>query len=104
MSIWVGQLGPEGQDSTRVSVQLEDGRCRIWTDRKRVGSWDVRDVYAERIGVFRFLLKLDDAPYVFVPDDPNGFGDEAGAFIDLTSTATGRFGLAARIRQANDNP
>ena len=57
--------------------------------------------------VERMLALLDaatDADVVFVPDDPNGFGDDAGAVIDLTSTATGRFGLAARIRQANEEP
>jgi hypothetical protein len=104
MSIFVGQLGLEGHDSARVSVQLDEGRCRIWNERKRIGSWDMLEVEAERIGVFRFMLMLDGAPYVFVPDDPNGFGDEAGAIIDLTSTSTGRFGLAARIRQANETP
>jgi hypothetical protein len=43
-------------------------------------------------------LTCGEVEYTFLPDDPAGFSEEAGAVVDLR-TRTGRFGLAQRIRE-----
>jgi hypothetical protein len=82
----------------RASIQFDDGRCRIWNERRRLGSWELAEVHTERVGVSRFRLTCGEIEYMFLPDDPAGFSEEAGAVVDLR-TKTGRFGLAQRIRE-----
>lgn len=98
MSVFHGQLQRGSGPPERASIQFDDGRCRVWNDRRRIGSWDAADVQTERSGVARFRISIGEIEFSFTPDDPPGFSDEAGAVVDLR-TKTGRFGLADRIRQ-----
>ena len=54
MAIFDGQLY-KGEDMPpeRAHVQIEDGRCRLFTDRRRLGSWDLAEIHAERVGVLQ---------------------------------------------------
>jgi hypothetical protein len=99
MSVFVGQLYRNDEPPIRASVQIEDGRVRIWTDRRRLVSWDQAQVTCERTSVFRFQLSDGYATYDFQPGDPAGFSDSIGAVVDLRAPKS-RFGLAERIRQA----
>lgn len=99
MSVFVGQLHRSDEAPIRASVQVDDGRVRIWTDRRRLVSWDQKEVRCERSSVFRFQLSDGNVTYEFQPSDPAGFSDTIGAVIDLRAPKT-RFGLADRIRQA----
>jgi hypothetical protein len=98
MSVFQGQLQRGTAPPERASVQFDDGRCRVWNERRRIGSWDVAEVQTERTGVARFQVSAGDIEFFFIPDDPPGFSEEAGAVVDLRAK-TGRFGLAERIRQ-----
>ncbi len=98
MSVFNGLLQRGVSAPERASVQFDDGRCRVWNDRRRIGSWDTADVQTERVGVSRFRMKSGEVEFFFSPDDPAGFSEEAGAVVDLRAK-TGRFGLAERIRQ-----
>lgn len=99
MSVFHGLLQKGTSVPERSSVQFDDGRCRVWNDRRRVGSWGVEDVATERVGVSRFKMTIADLELFFTPDDPAGFSEEAGAVVDLR-TKTGRFGLAQRLSEA----
>lgn len=99
MSVFHGQLQRGTAPPERASIQFDDGRCRVWNERRRIGSWEVADVHTERTGVARFQVSIGEIDFYFTPDDPPGFSDEAGAVVDLRAR-TGRFGLADRIRQA----
>jgi len=99
MSVFGGQLHRSDEPPINGTVQIEDGRVRVWTDRRRVVSWDQKDVKCERTSVFRFSLSDGEATYDFQPADPAGFSDAIGAVVDLRAPKT-RFGLADRIRQA----
>lgn len=99
MSVFHGLLQRGSSVPERASVQFDDGRCRVWNDRRRIGSWETEEVHTERVGVSRFQMKAGDIEFFFSPDDPAGFSEEAGAVVDLR-TKTGRFGLAQRIREA----
>jgi hypothetical protein len=100
MAVYQGQLHRGDDPPQRASIQIEDGRCRLWNDRRRIASWDLEEVHAERSGVFRFHIKAPDMAFDFQPSDPSGFADAIRAIIDLRSTKS-RFGLAERVRQAN---
>lgn len=92
-----------GQDAPlRVTLQVDDGRIRMWSDRQRIGSWEVGEVHIRRDTIFRFLLDIEDEALAFNPDDPSGFADAVDLEIDLTSGDRPRFGLADRLREATD--
>lgn len=97
MSVFHGQLQRGTTPPESASVQFDDGRCRVWNDRRRIGSWEVEEVHTERVGVSRFQVKAGEVEFYFSPDDPAGFSEQAGAIVDLRGK-TGRFGLAQRIR------
>ena len=98
MSVFQGQLQRGTSPPERASIQFDDGRCRVWNERRRIGSWELSEVQTERTGVAKFHLTVGDLEFFFSPDDPPGFSEEAGAVVDLRAK-TGRFGLAERIRQ-----
>lgn len=100
MAVYQGQLHRGDDPPQRASIQIEDGRCRLWNDRRRIASWDLEDVHAERAGVFRFRIKAPDMAFDFQPIDPSGFSDAIRAVVDLRATRS-RFGLAERVRLAN---
>lgn len=99
MSVFGGQLHRNDEAPIRGTIQIEDGRVRIWTDRRRLASWDLHQVKCERTSVFRFSLSDGNITYEFQPADPAGFSDAIGAVVDLRAPKS-RFGLADRIRQA----
>lgn len=82
-----------------VSLQFDRDRIRMWSDRRRIGSWDAADVKVQRESIFRFLVEIDGESYRFIPDDPGGFSDSVEVEIDLTAAEKPRFGLAERIRR-----
>lgn len=89
-----------GESPLLVSIQFDGSRIRMWSDRRRMGSWEASDVKIQRESIFRFTLDIDGESYHFSPDDPAGFADSVDVEIDLTSGDRPRFGLAERIRQA----
>ena len=95
-----GQLQGEG-DATYmpVVIQVDEGRLRMWSGRKRLGSWALHEITAERLTPFRFGMRIEDASFTFIPDDPGGFSVAVSAIVDLR--AHRRFGLAERIRQSS---
>ncbi|HEY7564110.1 MAG TPA: hypothetical protein VIA81_04225 [Acidimicrobiia bacterium] len=101
MAAYLGQLVRGDDPPQRATIQIEDGRCRLWNDRRRIASWDLNEVSAERTGVFRFHITAPDMKFDFQPVDPSGFSDAIKAVVDLRATRS-RFGLAERVRQANE--
>ena len=99
VSVHSGLLQPPNGDPFRVSVQVDDGRCRIWTDRRRLGSWDLAEMHTQRTSLVGFSLVLDGLVHSFKPDDPHGFSDGVGDVIDLRDPKS-RFGLMDRVRRA----
>ncbi len=99
LSVFAGQLNRSDEAPIRGNIQIEDGRVRIWTDRRRLVSWDQAQVRCERSSPFRFDLTDGEATYEFHPVDPAAFSEAIGAVVDLRPPKT-RFGLADRIRQA----
>ena len=92
--------GPN-MDPTYVTVQIgDDGRLRIVAGRRRLGSWELKQVKVQRTSIYRFTLEVDDNEFEFFPEDPSNFSDAAGAVIDL-SDIKGRFGLKARIAKTS---
>jgi hypothetical protein len=85
-----------------VSLQLDNERIRMWSDRHRIGSWDVDEVRIERESIFRFLVTIDGESYAFTPVDPAGFATTMNIEVDLTANERSRFGLADRLRQVAD--
>lgn len=83
-----------------VTIQLDPPRIRMWSDRHRMGSWEVDDVHFERQTIFRFVIGVDGESYSFTPDDPSGFASAVNVEIDLTRADKPRFGLAERLKQA----
>lgn len=83
----------------RVAIQLDGERVRMWSDRHRMGSWDVEELRVERRSIFRFLVGVGEDSYEFSPDDPSGFASDMNVEIDLTAPEKPRFGLAARLKQ-----
>jgi hypothetical protein len=53
-----------------------------------------------RTSVYRFAFEIEGDSFEFFPDDPSAFSNAVGAIVDLTETK-GRFGLKARIENAN---
>ncbi|HLU51972.1 MAG TPA: hypothetical protein VK011_00070 [Acidimicrobiia bacterium] len=88
-----------GDGPLSVGIQFDGGRVRMWSDRRRLGSWDLADVRIRRESIFRFVLIVDGQEYRFSPDDPSGFAESVDVEIDLTAEEKPRFGLADRIRQ-----
>ncbi len=86
----------------RVTLQVDDGRIRMWSESQRIGSWDIADVHIRRESIFRFMLTIEDEALAFNPDDPSGFAAGVDLEIDLTTGERPRFGLADRLRQAAD--
>ena len=94
-----GQLQGEGETTYMpVVIQVDEGRLRMWSGRKRFGSWALLEITAERLTPFRFGLRIEDVTFTFIPDDPGGFSTAVSAIIDLRTHK--RFGLAERIRQS----
>lgn len=89
-----------GECPLSVSIQFDGERIRMWSDRHRIGSWDVSQVKVERESIFRFVLHIDGESYRFMPDDPGSFVASVDVEIDLTASERPRFGLAERIRRA----
>ncbi len=104
MQKFQGILQPiSGQDEPlRVTLQVDDGRIRMWSDRQRIGSWDAADVHVRRESIFRFSLTIEGEALAFNPDDPSGFATGVDLEIDLTTGDRPRFGLADRLRQVAD--
>lgn len=98
MSIFGGQLNRQDEAPIRGNVQIEDGRVRIFTERRRLVSWEQSQVRCERSSPFRFDLTDGEATYEFHPIDPAAFSEAIGAVIDLRPPKS-RFGLAERLRQ-----
>ena len=71
------------------------------TTHRRIGSWELADITAERNGVYTFVLKTPDLTFTFQPSDPSAFSEAIGAVIELRAPKA-RFGLAERVRQANN--
>lgn len=91
----------EGNGESLVATVNVDGDwVRIWNDHRRLGAWPIDDVNCERVTVFRFQLTLDGVVHTFSPDDPGGFAEGIGAFIDLRPTS--RFGLGPRVAAAKE--
>ncbi len=99
MAQFTGRLqGPDLEPSS-VLVDIADGRFRIAAGRRRLGSWSLQSVTAERTSIYKFSLDIDGESFDFYPDDPSTFSNEIGAVVDLTE-AKGRFGLRERIERA----
>lgn len=100
-----GSLQPNSGDEAPVyvAIQLDGTRVRMWSDRHRMGSWEVDEVHFERETIFRFVIDVDGETYAFTPDDPSGFASAIDVEIDLTRTDKPRFGLAARLKQATES-
>lgn len=79
-------------------MHIEDGRFRMWTGRRRIGSWDEDAVKVERHTIFRFRIHVEGEIYEFIPDDPTEFAAHMKVVVDLTDQVRPRFGLAARLR------
>lgn len=94
------QSTARGETPLNVSFQIDANRVRLWSDRHRIGSWNVEQVKVNRESIFRFLLTVDDEHYMFSPQDPSGFASALDVEIDLTAAERPRFGLADRIRRA----
>lgn len=100
MAQFSGRLQGENLEPSTVQIELsEDGRFRISSGRRHVGSWAQDKVKAERTSIYRFELNIDGESFQFYPDDPSQFSDAVGAVVDI-SESSGRFGLKARIERA----
>ncbi|HSL24925.1 MAG TPA: hypothetical protein VLA54_01495 [Acidimicrobiia bacterium] len=99
MSTFAGQMYRGDEPPQRAHLQIEEGRARLFTDRRRIASWDLEELQAERTGVYRFRITAGDFTFDFQPTDPAGFAEEVGAVVDLRVTKS-RFGLAERVRAA----
>jgi hypothetical protein len=71
----------------------------MWTDHRRLGSWELAEMHVKRTSLVGFSLDLDGLIHIFKPDDPHGFSDGVGNVIDLREPKS-RFGLMDRLRQA----
>ncbi len=99
MSQFTGRLqGPSLEPST-VLIDIGDGRFRIASGRRRLGSWPLQSISAERTSIYKFSLDIEGEIFEFYPDDPSTFSDAVGAIIDLTEPRS-RFGLRERIERA----
>lgn len=99
MAFFTGRLQGLRLEPTPVTVEIDEGRFRMAAGRRHLGSWPLDDVEVQRASIYRFAFEIDGDRFEFLPDDPRGFSDAAGAVIDLTE-AKGRYGLKARIEQA----
>lgn len=99
MAQFMGRLEGSGIEPSRVLIHVGDGRLRISSGRLHVGSWSLDDIDTQRDTLYRFNLDIAGHLFHFFPDDPSAFADEVGVIVDLTET--GRFGLKARIEEAN---
>lgn len=98
MARFMGRLQGPNLDSSTVLIDIEDGRFRVAAGRRRLGSWPLHKVHAERTSIYRFSLDISGDEFEFYPDDPSTFANAVGALVDLTETK-GRFGLKARIER-----
>lgn len=100
MPQYLGRMQGDSLELSYVTLHLDDDeRLRIFAGRVAVGSWPMAKVKAERTSIYRFELDIDGEMFEFLPEDPSGFSDNIGAFVDLTSA--GRFGLKDRIAKAS---
>jgi len=99
MAQFTGRLqGPSLEPST-VLIDIGDGRFRVSSGRRQLGSWSLHVISAERTSIYKFSLEIDGETFDFYPDDPSTFSDTVGAIIDLTEPRS-RFGLRDRIERA----
>lgn len=99
MRAFQGRLQSHAEgEAEQVTIGVDQQHLRIWTDQRRIGSWNLDQVTCERVTVFRFLLDLGGTLHTFVPDDPAGFADSLKTVVDLRPKS--RFGLAERVRAA----
>ena len=101
MAYYLGRLQGSRLEPTHVTVELDEGRFRITTGRRHMGSWPMGQVHIERTSIYRFSLGIEGDNLEFFPDDPSEFSDAVGAVIDLTDSKRSRFGLKARIQNAS---
>jgi hypothetical protein len=101
MAYHLGRLQGSRLEPTHVTIEIDDARFRITTGRRHMGSWPMREVKVERTSIYRFSFDIEGDHLEFFPDDPSDFSDAVGAFIDLTDSKRGRFGLKARIQNAS---
>lgn len=78
-----------------IHIQIENERLRIWAGPNRLGAWPLEEVTVERLTPFRFRVMVEGDPMIITPEDPTGFAEATGAFVDARVP---RFGLADRIR------
>ncbi len=88
----------DGSAPASVDIQIEEDRIRMWSGRKRIGSWALSDVSCRRVTPFRFVLEIDGEKITFTPEEPANFSDAVGAYADLRPRS--RFGLADKLREA----
>ncbi|MDH4119817.1 MAG: hypothetical protein OEX04_20490 [Acidimicrobiia bacterium] len=93
-----GFVAHAGGDPVTATVQVDGEWVRVVAGHRRLGAWPLDSVRCERVTVFRFLLKLDEAEYTFAPDDPSAFAETLGAVVDLRPKQ--RFGLGDRVKAA----
>ena len=101
MGTYRGRIQGQALEPTMVTIQLEDGRFRMVAGTRRLGSWTRDEVEVERTGIYRFSIRVEGEEFEFHPEQPSEFSNGAGAVIDLRD-GRGRFGLAARIREASN--
>ncbi len=86
-------------EGLRVLIQIDDDRMRVRAGKERLGSWLLGEIDVERVTPFRFRVTVEGEPMIVSPEDPAGFAEATGAFVDLR---TARFGLADRLRRAQE--
>src|SRR5690606_23155736 len=94
------QAAASGDAPLTVTVQFDGDRVRMWSDRRRIDSWDLSTVKVQRETIFRFLMTIDEESYRFPPEDHTVSAEQINIEIDLTAEDKPRFGLADRIRAA----
>ena len=99
MAQFTGRLQGPSLEPSIVVIDVADGRFRIASGRRRLGSWSLQSVSTQRTSIYKFSLDIDGEIFEFYPDDPSNFSDAVGAIIDLTEPRS-RFGLRERIERA----
>jgi hypothetical protein len=100
MTYYAGRLKALRLEPTAVTIEITEGRFRVVAGKRHLGSWPMEAIEIHRTSVYRFAFEIEGDSFEFFPDDPSAFSNAVGAIVDLTETK-GRFGLKARIENAN---